>query len=159
MLLGWQKSGRALIGSKPHHNRNKIPSPRPHCRKHNVPTRYKNRRFHQLAVHLHKSNSSFLGLTDAVLSQVHLTHSASVEFLRQFWITYLSTSTRSSARKKELASLVASLKRAVERMEAVRAFAVKEGGEIAGETVRGVLLSVKGSVDKAVALWERGDSG
>ena len=51
------------------------------------------------------------------------------------------------------------MKRAVERMEAVRAFAVKEDGEGAGETVRGILLSVKASIDKAVALWERGESG
>jgi len=44
-------------------------------------------------------------------------------------------------------------------MEAVRAFAVKEGGEGAGETVRGVLSSVKASIDKAIALWERGKQG
>ena len=30
------------------------------------------------------------GLPDSVLSQLHLTHSSSVEFLRQFWLTYLS---------------------------------------------------------------------
>jgi hypothetical protein len=98
-----------------------------------------------------------LGLSDSVLAQLHLTHSASVEFLRQFWMTYLSTPTRSGVRKKELASLAASLKRALERMEAVRTFAVKEGGEGVGETVGGVLSSVRGAIDKALGLWERGE--
>jgi type IV secretory pathway TraG/TraD family ATPase VirD4 len=105
---------------------------------------------------LTESTTDQLGLTDSVLSQLHLTHSAAVEFLRQFWITYLSSPSRSSARKKELGSLAASLKRGLERMEAVQAYAVKEGGEETGKTVRGVLSSVKGSIDKALRLWERG---
>jgi hypothetical protein len=45
----------------------------------------------------------------------------------------------------------------LERMEAVRGFAVKEGGEGVGEIVGGVLVSVRGAIDKALGLWERGE--
>jgi hypothetical protein len=90
-----------------------------------------------------------------VLSQLHLTHSSSVEFLRQFWLTYLSN-TKSSAKRKELESLGQSLKRTLERIDAVRLYAIKEGGETMGKKVKQVLASVSESVTKAVGLWEKG---
>jgi len=95
------------------------------------------------------------GLPDSVLSQLHLTHSSSVEFLRQFWLTYLSTA-RSSAKKKELESLAQSLKRTQDRMEAVRLHAVTEGGETMGARVTELLAGISSSVQKAIRLWERG---
>ena len=95
-----------------------------------------------------------IGLSDSVSSQLHLTHSAAVEFLRQFWLTYLS-SAKSPAKKKELEGLAQSLKRTQERMEAVRTHAVKEGGDAMGKRVLEVLRSVAGSVKKAIRLWEK----
>jgi division protein CdvB (Snf7/Vps24/ESCRT-III family) len=77
-----------------------------------------------------------------------------VEFLRQFWLTYLSP-TKSPAKKKELEGLAQSLKRTQERMETVRVYAVKEGGDAMGRRVLEVLGSVAGSVKKAIRLWER----
>jgi hypothetical protein len=68
-------------------------------------------------------------------------------------LTYLSTN-KTSARKKELESLAQSLKRSLERMEAVRVFAVKEGGDDMGIRVSEVLTSVTGSIRKALGLWE-----
>jgi hypothetical protein len=78
-----------------------------------------------------------------------------VEFLRQFWLTYLS-SAKSSAKKKELESLALSLKRTQDRMEAVRVYAVKEGGETMGARVTEVLGNISSSVQNAVGLWEGG---
>ena len=40
-------------------------------------------------------------------------------------------------------------------MEAVRAYAVKEGGEVMGQKVSDLLANVTGSVQKAIALWEK----
>jgi hypothetical protein len=74
-----------------------------------------------------------------------------VEFLRQFWLTYLSP-TKSPAKKKELETLVQSLRRTLERMEAVRTYAVKEGGDLMGERVNEVLAGAKRSVKKAIGL-------
>src|ERR1700737_3474469 len=95
-----------------------------------------------------QDTNSHHGFPDSVLSQLHLTHSTSVEFLRQFWLTYLSA--KSPAKKKELDSLGQSLKRTQERMDAVRVYAVKEGGEAMGRRVTEVLGSISGSVNKAV---------
>jgi hypothetical protein len=75
-----------------------------------------------------------------------------VEFLRQFWLTYLSTK-KSTKKKTELESLTQSLQRTLDRMDAVRVFAVKEGGEILGERVTEVLASAAGSIRKAIGLW------
>jgi hypothetical protein len=94
------------------------------------------------------------GLPDSILSLLYLTHSASVEFLRQFWISYLS-STKSNAKKKELDNLAQSLRRTQERMEAVRSHTVKEGGEKEGKKVMQALQSVSSSIKKAISLWER----
>lgn len=94
------------------------------------------------------------GVSDSVLSQLYLTHSASVEFLRQFWITYLSSS-KSNLKKKELDALAQSLRRTQERMEAARTYAIKEGGEAVGKNVSQALQSVAASIKKAISLWER----
>lgn len=40
-------------------------------------------------------------------------------------------------------------------MEAVRTYAVKEGGDIMGNRVTEVLTSVAGSIRKAIGLWEK----
>lgn len=40
-------------------------------------------------------------------------------------------------------------------MEAVRVYAVKEGGDFLGERVTEVLASAAGSIRKAIALWEK----
>jgi hypothetical protein len=90
-----------------------------------------------------------------VLSQLHLTHSASVEFLRQFWLSYFSSPNNSTIKKKELETLTQSLKRTLDRMEAVRMYAVKEGGDIMGNRVAEILASVAGSIRKAIGLWEK----
>ena len=97
-----------------------------------------------------------LGFSDTVISQVDLTHSSSLEFLRQFWLTYLSPR-RAGARKRELDSLAQSLKRCLERMEAVRRAAVSEGDDTVGNKVMGVLANVRISIRKALALWEKGE--
>ena len=89
-----------------------------------------------------------------MLSQLHLTHSASVEFLRQFWLSYFSPN-NSTIKKKELETLTQSLKRTLDRMEAVRMYAIKEGGDIMGNRVTEVLASVAGSIRKAIGLWEK----
>ena|SRR5438046_2768352 len=91
------------------------------------------------------------GLSESVLSQVHLTHSASVEFLRQFWLTYLS-SDKSAIKKKELETLAQSLKRTLDRIEAVRKYAVTEGGDVLGVRVTLILASVTESIKKAVGI-------
>ena len=53
-------------------------------------------------------------------------------------------------------SLAQSLKRTLERMKAVRMYAVKEGGEDMGRRVQEVLKSGQESVRKAIELWEKG---
>jgi hypothetical protein len=77
-----------------------------------------------------------------------------VEFLRQFWINYLSPSP-TQTKRKELESLVQSLKRTQERMDAVRTYAVTSGGEGMGQRVLDALGSVAGSISKAISLWEK----
>ena len=75
-----------------------------------------------------------------------------MEFLRQFWIICLS---KSNTKKKELDALAQSLRRTQERMDAVRAHAVDEGGEKEGKKVMQALQSVSSSIKKAISLWER----
>ena len=93
-------------------------------------------------------------LKQKILSQLHLTHSASIEFLRQFWLSYLGRR-NSNANRQELEALAQSLRRTLERVKAVRVFAVKEGGEGMGRRVQEVLKSVSASVRRALELWER----
>lgn len=40
-------------------------------------------------------------------------------------------------------------------MEAVRTYAVKEGGDVMGQKVSDLLASVTRGVQKAIALWEK----
>ena len=40
-------------------------------------------------------------------------------------------------------------------MEAVRVYAVKDGGDIMGERVTEVLASAAGSIRKAIGIWEK----
>ena len=68
---------------------------------------------------------------------------------------YLSNPNNSTTKKKELETLTQSLKRALDRMDAVRIYAVKEGGDIMGKRVTEVLASVAGSIRKAIGLWEK----
>ena len=97
-------------------------------------------------------------MNDSVYSQIHLTHSTSLEFLRQFWLSYLSTS-KPSIKQKELDSLCQSLKRTLERMEALRQFAIKESGPETGNKVMQILSAVRSSAEKAIALWEGKKNG
>jgi len=69
-------------------------------------------------------------------------------------LTYLSPS-KSAAHRKELEGLAQSLRRTLERIEAVRAFAVKEGGDADGTKVTEVLAGVARSVKKAISISER----
>jgi len=102
------------------------------------------------------SNLTLAGFSDTIISQVDLTHSSSLEFLRQFWLTYLSPR-KTSARKKELEGLAQSLKRSLERMEAVRISATKEVDDTVGHKVMDVLANVRVSIRKALSLWEKGE--
>lgn len=96
-----------------------------------------------------------VGLPDSVSSQLHLTHSAAVEFLRQFWMADLSSKKSPAAKKKQLDNLIQSLKRTQERMEAVRAFAVKQGGEAMEMKVSKALRNVSKSIKRVISLWEK----
>jgi hypothetical protein len=69
-------------------------------------------------------------------------------------LTYLSP-TKSPAKKKELETLIQSLRRTLERMEAVRTYALKEGGDLMGKRVSEVLASAKKTVKKAIGLLEK----
>jgi transcription initiation factor TFIIH subunit 1 len=69
------------------------------------------------------SESSTYGLTPTLFDRVTLTHATTTEFLNQFWHTFLSGN---PDRAGELASLVESLSRAMDRIKAVAADAEAE---------------------------------
>ncbi|KIW88022.1 uncharacterized protein Z519_11132 [Cladophialophora bantiana CBS 173.52] len=67
------------------------------------------------------------GLSTEIYDRLTLTHATTVEFLRQFWNAFLSGD---PSRANELASLVESLSRALERVNAIAEDAEKERQEI-----------------------------
>ncbi|KIW25836.1 uncharacterized protein PV07_08978 [Cladophialophora immunda] len=67
------------------------------------------------------------GLSTAIYDRLSLTHATTVEFLRQFWDAFLSGD---PSRANEVASLVESLNRAHERINAIAEDAEKERQEI-----------------------------
>ncbi|KAL4921768.1 hypothetical protein BDW62DRAFT_174441 [Aspergillus aurantiobrunneus] len=69
------------------------------------------------------SNSDTYGLTAALYDRLTLTHATTTEFLHQFWQAFLSGN---SDRAGEVASLVESLNRAIERINAVAKDAEEE---------------------------------
>ncbi|CBF81647.1 hypothetical protein AN5569.2 [Aspergillus nidulans FGSC A4] len=69
------------------------------------------------------SNSDTYGLTSALYDRLTLTHATTTEFLHQFWQAFLSGN---PDRASEVASLVESLNRAMERINAVATDAEKE---------------------------------
>ena len=93
-----------------------------------------------------------LGLSDSALSQLYLVHSTAVEFLRQFWLTYLSK-TANSTRRNDLDSLAESLQNTLDRLVAVGNFAASEGGEEMGVRAKEILIGINASVTKAISLY------
>ena len=83
-------------------------------------------------------------------------HSTAVEFLRQFWLTYLSTTTKSSVKRKDLETLTKSLQNTLDRLAAVKKFATTEGGEEMGLRAADALRSINISVNKAMAMYNSG---
>lgn len=67
------------------------------------------------------------GLTTAIYERVTLTHATTTEFLHQFWAAFLSGS---PDRANEIASLVESLNRAMDRIQAVADEAEGERSEV-----------------------------
>lgn len=59
---------------------------------------------------------SYGGLSESIYERLILTHATTLEFLRQFWSAFLSGD---PARTEEIASLVESLSRALERINAI----------------------------------------
>jgi transcription initiation factor TFIIH subunit 1 len=67
------------------------------------------------------------GLSTAIYERVTLTHASTTEFLHQFWIAFISGD---PSRANEIASLVESLNRAMDRIKAVADNAEEERNEI-----------------------------
>lgn len=65
---------------------------------------------------LSTNQKSYGGLSEAVYERLLLTHATTLEFLRQFWSAFLSGD---PSRTDEVASLVESLSRALERINAI----------------------------------------
>ncbi|RKF55043.1 General transcription and DNA repair factor IIH subunit tcf-29 [Golovinomyces cichoracearum] len=74
-----------------------------------------------------ESRSSLLGLSQRIFDRLSLTHATTIEFLQYFWIIFLSGDPE---RAGELAKLVETLERAVNRIEAVAEDAEKERQEL-----------------------------
>jgi len=69
------------------------------------------------------SKSSLAGLSDTVFQRLTLTHATTAEFLNHFWLIFLSGDVE---RAGDLAKMVESLDRAMDRIDAVAADAEKE---------------------------------
>lgn len=73
------------------------------------------------------ADSSLAGLSQALFDRLTLTHATTVEFLHHFWLIFLSGD---SDRANELAKMVETLDRAMDRINAVAADAEKEREEV-----------------------------
>ena len=82
-------------------------------------------------IQIHRDQTSVIddasGLPSAIYERIQITHATTIEFLRQFWSAFLSGD---AARVGENASLVDSLKRALDRIEAIAADAGRERNAI-----------------------------
>ena len=89
-------------------------------------------------IHTHRAQTTSTtpssGLSSAIYDRLTLTHATTLEFLHQFWSAFLSGD---PSRTAEIASLIESLSRALDRIDAVGVSAEQERMEIvAGEERR-----------------------
>lgn len=78
------------------------------------------------ANNLNETPKSYGGLSEQIYERLVLTHATTLEFLRQFWNAFLSGD---PSRTGEIASLVESLNRALDRINAIATDAQKERDE------------------------------